>query len=265
MYYIYNGKLLKKNEKVNITPFSDGVMYGYGLFETIKIKEFKPILINEHLNRLRKGLNDLGIAFVYSDKKIKKMIFELIKKNNFNGALKLAVIKNKSVSDLVIIMKESNYNFRDYQRGFSLKISSVLRNTTSKVNRYKTLNYFENFLEFKKAREEKFDEVIFFNEKGFLAEGAISNIFIVKGNKIYTPSLDNGVLNGIMRQKVIDILDYQVIEDNIDRKVFKSADHIFITNSLMEIMPIREINSINYKSNDFTISSELRKKLYGGQ
>lgn len=258
MYYIFNGKLLKDNETVDNSPLSDGAMYGYGLFETIKIKNYKPLFLDEHLERLKKGLNNLGIILLFSNEKIKRYIKLLIDKNKCNGALKIAVVKNKNVSDLIILMKKSNYHYRDYKKGYSLKISDVLRNSTSNIVRYKTINYLENILELKKAKEKEFDEVIFFNEKGFLCEGAISNIFVLVNSKLYTPSIENGLLNGIMRQKIISLCE-DVVECNMSKEFLKDADEIFITNSLMEVMPVHRIDDINYKSSDFRVANRLRE------
>jgi 4-amino-4-deoxychorismate lyase len=263
MIYFYNGKFLNNNEKVKIIPLSDGVMYGYGLFETISIKNFKAIYLEEHLKRLREGLETLGIGFLYSNQKIKQCIEKLISLNKFNGALKITVVKNNNLSDLIIMMKKSSYSIKDYKRGFNITISDVTRNSTSKIVRLKTINYLENLLEFKKAKANFCDEVIFFNEKNFLAEGAISNIFIVKNNKLYTPSLENGLLSGIMRMKVIKECDMDIIETNITKDFLENADEVFLTNSLMELMPVRSIKNTNYKCSNFIISNYLKNIVNG--
>ncbi|MEA1974656.1 MAG: aminotransferase class IV, partial [Bacillota bacterium] len=226
MVYFYNGYFFSNNEKAKIIPLIDGVMYGYGLFETIKIRNFKPIYLDEHLVRLKSSLDILNIKTKYSNEDIKNIIEALIERNRFNGALKITIVKNNNFSDLIIMMKKSNYNIKDYEKGFNLIISDVARNSTSKVARLKTTNYLENLLEFKEAKNQGFDEVIFFNEKFFLAEGAISNIFIVKNNKLYTPSLENGLLNGIMRMKVIRECGMDVIEMNITKDFLENADEV---------------------------------------
>ena len=259
MYYIFNGKLLKKNEKAMINPLSDGAMYGYGLFETIKVKNKKPIFLQSHLDRLRTGLNKLGIISLYSDKKIKEFVKKLINKNLFDGALKIVIIKKKNISDLIILMQKSKYNYQMYKKGFNVKVSDVLRNSTSKLVKFKTINYLENIFELKNAKKDGFNEVIFFNEKGFLAEGSISNIFVVKDDKIYTPSLSNGLLNGIIRQKIINFSSINILKANISKKFVSNADEIFLTNSLMEVMPVYNIDSLNYYSTNFEKSKILRK------
>jgi len=261
MYYVYNGQFLEYNDKIRSSPLSDGAMYGYGLFETIKITNFSPEYIDEHLKRMREGLEALGIGFMYSDEKIKEYIKKLIRKNGFNGALKIAVIKNKNLSDLIIMMKNASYYYKDYQKGFKLKISSVLRNTTATLVRYKTLNYLENLLEFKKAKSEGFDEILFFNEKNNLAEGAISNVFIVKDEVIFTPKGDSGLLEGILRNKVIEKCPYEVIEKNLSKEDIEHGDEIFITNSLLRVMPVKSVKGTNFNGKKFEISKKIRREL----
>ena len=263
MKYFYNGKFLNENEMIKTSPLSDGVMYGFGLFETVKIKNLQPIYIEEHLKRLRDGLNKLNINLIYSDKKIIEIIDKLIKINRFDGALKITVIKNKNMCDFILMMRKSNYYYKDYKRGFNLKISDVKRNSTSNIVGLKTINYLENILEFKNAKNDGFDEVLFFNEKNMLCEGAISNIFIVKNKKLYTPSLENGLLSGIMRMKVIKESDLEVIETNIDKEFLESSDEIFLTNSLMEVMPVKTIKGIDYNCRKFEISNYIRSIVNG--
>jgi len=263
MKYFYNGKFLNENEMIKTSPLSDGVMYGFGLFETVKIKNLQPIYIEEHLKRLRDGLNKLNINLIYSDKKIIEIIDKLIKINRFDGALKITVIKNKNMCDFILMMRKSNYYYKDYKRGFNLKISDVKRNSTSNIVGLKTINYLENILEFKIAKNDGFDEVLFFNENNMLCEGAISNIFIVKNKKLYTPSLENGLLSGIMRMKVIKESDLEVIETNIDKEFLESSDEIFLTNSLMEVMPVKTIKGIDYNCRKFEISNYIRSIVNG--
>lgn len=264
MYYLFNGKVCKEDEKVEYAPLTAGVMYGFGVFETIKVKNHTPLYLKEHLQRLRSAIEYFSIGFTYSDEQIVGFVKTVIKKNKCNGAIKISVIKNKTVSDLIIMMRKSNYYYKHYQKGVSLKISSVIRNSTSNIVRFKTTNYLENYLELKKAKKENFDEVLFVNEKGYLAEGAISNLFFIKADKIYTPSLENGLLNGIMRQRVLTICreqNIEVIEGDFRLDELKESDEIFITNSLMEVMPVRRIHSLDYQKSDFKFSEKLRNSI----
>lgn len=265
MFYVYNGKILNKYDKAKVNPYIDGIMYGYGLFETIKVTDQEPILLDEHLNRLRDGLEYFDITLVYSDQQIKAMVEQLIEANNFDGALKLVVIKNNNISNLIILMNQKQYTPQEYDRGFNLLPSQVKKSSTSNVIRYKTLNYLENLLEFKAAQRNGYDEVLFFNEKNHITEGAISNIFLVKDNIVYTPDVDSGLLNGIMRQEVIRVLEALGVDSRvqpIDQEFINGCEEIFITNALMELMPVNKIKSFQYEPKNRVIMEKVRKYLY---
>jgi branched-subunit amino acid aminotransferase/4-amino-4-deoxychorismate lyase len=91
------------------------------------------------------------------------------------------------------------------------------------------------------------------NTKGLIAECSSSNIFWRVGNKIYTPSLECDILNGVIRQVIIEKLanstDYELIECKAKLKALKKADEVFITNSSFKILPVEQIEGI-YLSKD---------------
>ena len=98
-----------------------------------------------------------------------------------------------------------------------------------------------------------YDEPIFLNSKNQITEGATSNIFVVVKNKIYTPKLSCGLLNGIVRQYIIS--NYDIIETEMDLEFLNNADEIFLTNSLFGIMPVNNLEKKVFKSQK--ISKEI--------
>jgi len=83
------------------------------------------------------------------------------------------------------------------------------------------------------------------NTLEYVTEGATSNIFVVVGDKIYTPKLSCGLLNGIVRQYIIS--NYGVIESEIDLEFLNNADEIFLTNSLFGVMPVNNLEKKVFK------------------
>ncbi|HAG42196.1 MAG TPA: 4-amino-4-deoxychorismate lyase, partial [Clostridium sp.] len=125
------------------------------------------------------------------------------------------------------------------------------RNQFSKTTYIKSLNYLDNILEKELALREGFDEAIFLNLDNFLCEGSVSNLFVVKNKKIYTPKISSGILPGIVRNFLINGLrskDYKVIEDVISLEDLKNSDGAFLTNSLMGIMKINSVDGENIKN-----------------
>lgn len=241
---IVNNEVVENN-KINL---DSGFEFGHGLFETIDIKNSKAVFLEEHLNRLNEGLKVLKI-----DKSIEhKQVIDAIKTLSINkGALKIIV----SNENTIFKGRENPYNEESYLRGFSIRKSDVLRNETSKMTYIKSICYNDNIIELNSAKAQGFQEVFFENTKGYICEGSLSNIFFVKNDIIYTPSLKSGLLNGIIRQWIIE--NFNVKEGFFTKEDLYNCDEIFLTNSLMGVMKVTKINDINLKMHD--ISDKIYK------
>ncbi|SFA92087.1 aminotransferase class IV [Clostridium frigidicarnis] len=211
----------------------DGLNFGLGAFETIKISNGgKAILLEEHIERLKNTLNALNIKKEISVDKI----YKYITSNNLkNIAFKILVTSENIVFSTRSIPYTSDY----YKRGFNVYFSEYRRNSKSLLTYHKTLNYGENILEKRNAFTLGFDEPLFLNERYEITEGATTNIFFIKNNEIYTPKICSGLLNGILRQWVID--NFKVHEGLYTLEDLKSSHEIFLTNSLMGIMKVNKI------------------------
>jgi branched-subunit amino acid aminotransferase/4-amino-4-deoxychorismate lyase len=119
------------------------------------------------------------------------------------------------------------------------------RSSYSPLSRIKSLNYLDNILARLEAREHNAQEALLLNTMGWVAEGATSNIFIIKHKKLVTPPVDSGSLPGITRAAVLEIagnVDLQTQEETFSPEELLRADESFLTNSLMEIMPLVMLN-----------------------
>lgn len=238
-------EIIYKNEYIKL---DSGYLFGRGVFETILIKE-KPIFLKEHIERLNKGIEYLNLG----DKIEEKFVLDKIKYYNIkNKALKIIV----SEKNLVLEERELTYKEEDYNKGFSLKLSKVIKSSNSDILKIKSINYLENIIEREKVLKEGYNEVIFLNEKGFLTEGSISNLFIIKDKKIYTPHENSGLLKGTVRNFLIN--KYDIKETNISLKDILNCDEVFITNSLIGIMKVSRFEDKIYKENNIT--KEIRKE-----
>ena len=221
--------------------YDEGYQYGLGLFETILLLKGKPISLYDHLQRLEEGLEFLNLESTITAEKVQ----DYLKNKSFSekSVLKISVSGKNQIFEL----KDYPYKAEDFQKGFRLKKSSILRNESSSLVFHKTTNYGDNILEKRRAVEDGYDEPLFFNTKGFLAEGATTNIFLIKDDQLYTPSVESGLLPGIMRKKVINHLP--VIETQVTEKDLLQADELFVTNSLLGIMPVSQYEDQEYEMN----------------
>ena len=236
---------------------SMGLHYGYGLFETIKVINKKPIFLDEHMTRLMCSARELGIGEIDIDRliyNINKVIKDLEPK-----AIKVSILKgDNNTYNEMIIERSFNYIDEEYDRGYRLCIVKSRRNEYSPISYHKTNNYLTNILAFNEIKKKGYDECLFLNTQGYIAEGAISNIFFIQNKTIYTPSIDCGILNGIIRKKVIKLANQQgfkCIETKIKLEDFLNFQSGFICNSLMNIMPLKSIGEYRFPKfkNDITI------------
>lgn len=240
-----------------------GLNYGYGVFETIKIINNRPIFLKEHMTRLMNSAEKLGIGKIERDRlidNINKVINDLNPK-----AIKINILKGEGENYNELIMSRPfNYSEKDYKNGYKLCTANSRRNEYSPIVYHKTNNYLQNIIEFKEARKNGYDECLFQNTQGFIAEGAISNIFFIQNKTIYTPSIDCGILNGIIRDKVLELANQSGLEC-IETKI--KPDHIsnfqsgFICNSLMNIMPLKSIDGYKLPKLKDDIMIQLMNKL----
>lgn len=232
-------KIIVEGEKVIL---DNGLFFGQGVFETILAKN-SLLFLDYHLKRLEEGLKVLNLEPFYE----KEEALRIIKKLNLKNKVLKITVTDKNV---VITTRDIPYKYSDYEKGFKLKTSSVLRNSTSILPKIKSTNYIENIIEKKKAVLEGYNDVVFYNEKGYLCETATSNIFCIKDDKIFTPKLENGLLNGTVRNFIIE--NYDVEEAFITKDNLLKMDEVFVTNSLFGIMKIKCIDGNRFNKTIFT-------------
>lgn len=215
----------------------DGFMFGLGAFETIAVEDGRGQLVGWHVERLMDALAFMGIE--QSEGAVYREIERALTDPSLSRgshALKLV-----ATSDNLLTQTRPNpYGAEDRRRGFRLQTSSIRRNETSPFTYRKTLNYGDSISEKRRARSEGFDEALFLNTRGEVAEGATTNIFFVLGSRLITPPVESGLLPGVMRRFVLENLD--VCERVVRPEEISAFDAAFVTNSLVGAMPICSID-----------------------
>lgn len=210
-----------------------GAQFGIGVFETIAVWDYQAVFLPFHLDRLERGMKVMGIE---NPEYCREAMMEKVK--DISKLFEKTAIKIiASEENLVVKVRKNTYTAEDYEKGFRLCFSKVLRNETSPMTYLKTLNSADLILEKGKAKERGFDEPIFLNTKGVVTEGAVSNIFCVKNGRIYTPPVSCGLLDGAVRHHLLAAFS-GIEEACLTKEDLFSADEIFLTNSLMGVMPV---------------------------
>ncbi len=228
MRLLINGKL-KEQKK---TDLDTGYFYGYGVFETILVKEGIPVLAQYHLERLNEGLKTIGVHKTIAHEDLGKAISLL---QCYNGSVKV----NVSEANTIFSIRQVSYTQEQYQAGAKLTISEVLRNPTSPSVYIKSMNYMDNIMEIQRAKEQGYQDALFLNGAGDICETAVANLFFIKDGRLITPSIESGLLNGVIRRWVIEMMPVE--ERKISKEELGDMDAVFMTNSLLGIMRVSTI------------------------
>lgn len=255
MYIFLDDRCIPEPDAV-VSVCSRGFQYGDGLFETVRVSGGVPCFLENHMKRLFSGLSTIGIEPPFSFEHVRSGISTLLRRTGMHEAvLKIIVFRDIAESSdpaadapcrIVIFVKPFDRDrFRRCFTGITAWIATPRRNCLSPLVSLKSLNYLENIIAKREARAHGSDEALFLNIHGFLAEGASSNLFIVKNGSILTPPEHAGILPGIMREIVIGLAAKHGISCNILDVTcadLLSADEAFCTNAVMGIMPLIKVN-----------------------
>ena len=256
-----NGSLVPLSQ-ARLSPSDYGFLYGYGLFETMRAYSGRIFRLEKHLARLSRSAKFLGIDLESDIPDLEKALYNTLQANNLSNArirLTLSGGEGELIPDLlpqnptviIVARRYTPYPPQVYEQGFKAIVSRIRRNTQSPASVIKSLNYLDNLLARRETKLAGADEAILLNEQGFLAEGSMSNIFLVSDNTLLTPSEDSGILPGITREVILELapsMDMKTIERKIALKELLQADEAFFTNSLIEIMPLTQVGGQNIGS-----------------
>lgn len=261
-----NGSIIDESEAV-VSVYDHGFLYGMGVFETFRTYDGIPFLLDQHLQRLASGCKELGIQFQPDAFHLQRLIRQLLSENGLSdGYFRYTITAGMEALGLpgehyehpleVLYVKElpkGHTTKADLNTGAgtsagkSLQILRHRRNTPEGQIRLKSLHYMNNIL----AKRELLAypwaggaEGLMLTEDGWVAEGIVSNVFFVHEERLYTPSLDTGILPGITRELVITQarrLGLSVEEGKYTLEQLQSADEIFITNSIQELVPVQQL------------------------
>jgi branched-chain amino acid aminotransferase len=254
--FVYiNGEIVSR-DKAQIPVSDRGLLYGYGLFETMRSYNGHVFYLDRHIARLVNSAGILGIREALEPQKLETGVSRTLKANGLDnsrirltvtageGSRSIAVASGKltniiTVEGLILPSPEA------YAKGLRISIVGIRRNPKSPMCYLKTLGYLENMLAHAEAIADGSDEAILLNVDGYVAECSASNIFIVEAGSIITPPVDAGILPGITRGVVIELaakLGIKLVHEAVSVERLMNAEEVFITNSVIEIMPVAAID-----------------------
>jgi branched-chain amino acid aminotransferase len=244
-----NDKLVNA-EKACISVTDGGFLYGAGLFETMRSCNGVVFAIDDHLDRLFFSAAALAVNNPYDKKYISESIYRVLCANELTDARirltlttgPMAEAKQQPKPTLLI----TAVNFRPYprqyyQKGVLVVLCPYRQNPGEPTYGHKTTSYFSRMTALSLAHQNGAAEALWFTVDNRLAEGCVSNVFLVKDSVLYTPPIETPVLAGVARKTVCQIAlesSIKLKEKNLTIEDLLGADEIFLTNVVMEVMPV---------------------------
>lgn len=230
-----------------------GLQYGDGCFETLAVRDGRPLLWRAHMDRLRRGLRRLAIPDGFSEDELLRESEALVQDED-RAVLKIIVTRGTSgrgyrpdrsgpVTRVISAHPWPDFPRRIFDPGMSLRVCQTRVSRNRRLGGIKHLNRLPQVL----ARgewEDDYDEGLMLDDSGHVIEGTMSNVFAVFDGVLHTPRVDEAGVEGVMRNHVIAAargLGYTCMEDEIDLALLMRADGIFMTNSLLGIVPVARV------------------------
>jgi branched-chain amino acid aminotransferase len=244
-----NNKLIDI-DKACISVSDSGFLYGAGLFETMLSHSGVVFSLKDHLDRLFFSAHSLSINIPQDKKYITDAIYKLLQTNKLTDARLRLTVTNGPMAEteqqrkptlLITATEFRPYPPEYYKKGVIVILCPFRQNPGEPVYGHKTTSYFSRMIGLNMAQQKGAAEALWFTVDSRLAEGCISNVFLVKDSALYTPPIETPVLAGVARKTVCEIAlkdSITLMEKNLNIDDVLGADEIFLTNVIMQVMPV---------------------------
>ena len=258
----FEGQFVPLGE-AKVSILTHALHYGTGVFEGIRAywdelgQELFLVRAEDHYHRWKLNCGIMMIELPLRPDELVDLTADLVRRNNFQTNLYIRPLAYKSAERIGVHPDEASEfaliampfgAYLDSQNGLHAGVVSWRRIQDNAIpGRAKICGAYANSaLAGDEARRNGYDEAIFLTESGYVAEGAASNIFLVRDGKLITPSVTENILEGITRDSVMELarreLNLDVIERRINRSELYVADEIFFTGTAVEIAPVIRVD-----------------------
>jgi branched-chain amino acid aminotransferase len=245
-------------EEARVSVLDNGFTFGDSVYETLRTYAGRPFEWGRHLRRLRASAGRLGFDIPLSDGDLLARL-DAVMAPAANPESYIRIIVSRGLGDIsyhfetvkgptvVIAVKPCvSYPEWHYTRGVPVALVTIRRNHPQALDpAIKSSNLLNNVLALREAQARGAEEALLLNQRGEIAEGASTNLFVVRGGTLITPVLEAGILAGITREVVLEIaraLSQPVREDVLRPDDLRNADEAFLTSTTREVTPIRTVD-----------------------
>jgi len=248
---VFHNDALLPIEKARLSPGQAGLVCGWGIFTTLRISRGEAFAYERHWRRLEKDAAITRLPMPYTAAKVRVHLHEVIRANKVTeGAARIYLVYNtvgfwqsdeKYPQVDLIIYTAGLPEHRDTVR---LAIREHGRHAASPLAGVKTISWLNNVWAVAEAVKEGFDEVVMLNERGEVTECTSANIFVVRGEKVLTPPLNSGCLEGVTRGILMEIAPeagVSVLEQALRPEDLYSAGEVFISSTNRNLISAGEV------------------------
>ena len=249
--HVFHNDQLLPIDKVRLSPGQAGLICGWGLFTTLRIVQGEAFAYERHWRRLEKDAAIIRMPMPYAGPRVRVNLQEVIRANNVTeGCARIYLVYNQvgfwrsdepaPPVDLVIYTAP----LPEYREPVRLALREHGRHAASPLAGVKSISWLPNVWSVAEAQKEGFDEVILLNERGEVSECTAANVYMVKGDKIFTPPLSSGCLEGVTRGVLFEVAGeagVSVKEQVLRPEDLYSADEVFISSTNRNVIGVGEI------------------------
>jgi branched-chain amino acid aminotransferase len=252
-----NGRMMDAR-RAKVSVFDHSFLYGDGIYETVRAYDYRVFHWAEHYRRLKRSARGIGLASPWSSRFLLDGIVRVLKANRApEGSVRISMSRGPGPlgldpslcpkPTLVMLLHPARPMEALRRTGVSIGIPGVRRNHPRCLDpRIKSNNALNTILAKREAKPLGAFEAVLLNLDGALTEGTTSNIFFVKGNRLCTPALSCGLLEGVTRGAVIALArraGLKVREGRYTPEDLRQADEVFLSSTTLEIMPVTTLRS----------------------
>jgi len=249
--HVFHNDALLPIEKVRLSPGQAGLICGWGIFTTLRISGGEAFAYERHWRRLEKDAAIIRLPMPHTAAKVRVQLHEVIRANNVTeGCARIYLVYNTvgfwqsdekhAAVDLIIYTA----GLPEHREIVRLALRENGRHAAAPLSGVKSISWLNNVWAAAEAIKEGFDEVVMLNERGEVAECTSANLFAVKNEKILTPPLNSGCLEGVTRGILMEIAPeagVSVIEQALRPEDLYSADEVFISSTNRNLIGVGEI------------------------
>lgn len=267
---VYHNDGIFEVSDAKVAPTLAGVLYGWGLFTTLRIYQGRVFAFEQHWERLLKSAERARVPLGVDAEAMKRALVEIVAANKVTqGRARITILKGEAGAWRGASAREADvmiFTASDPARQPSpvtLTLSPYRLLASGPLTGIKRTAMIENLLAYDEARSRNFDEAVMLNERGEMVGATAANLFWAQGDELFTPSLATGAIAGVTRRFVNDLAaqaKLHVVEGSFTIQRLLDAREVFLTSTTREIAVVASYDVKQYDPREANIARVIQRR-----